>query len=87
MPLKGRGFHGLKPRGFCEEHIRLTARMIAEARIAFHQQFPNAEFGFDHRFGHVWPLRMMSKSSNTSVLQDCYICTPYYCIFDDFTLL
>jgi hypothetical protein len=27
-----------------EEHIRLTARMIAEASTAFHQQFPSAEF-------------------------------------------
>jgi hypothetical protein len=27
-----------------EEHIRLTARIIAEARTAFHQQFPSAEF-------------------------------------------
>jgi hypothetical protein len=27
-----------------EEHIRLTARIIAEARTALHQQFPSAEF-------------------------------------------
>jgi hypothetical protein len=27
-----------------EEHIRLTARIIAEARTAFQQQFPSAEF-------------------------------------------
>ena len=27
-----------------EEHIRLTARIIEEARNAFHQQFPNTEF-------------------------------------------
>jgi hypothetical protein len=27
-----------------EEHIQLTARIITEARMAFHQQFPNAEF-------------------------------------------
>src|SRR5207247_1138975 len=27
-----------------EEHIRLTARIIEEARKAFHQQFPSGEF-------------------------------------------
>jgi hypothetical protein len=32
------------PARIREEHIRLTARLIAEARTAFHQQFPNAEF-------------------------------------------
>ena len=30
--------------GIREEHIRLTARIIEEARNAFHQQFPSAEF-------------------------------------------
>jgi hypothetical protein len=32
------------PLSMREEHIRLTARMIAEARTAFQQQFPSAEF-------------------------------------------
>ena len=32
------------PPSIREEHIRLTARMIAEARTAFHRQFPSAEF-------------------------------------------
>lgn len=32
------------PPSIREEHIRLTARMIVEARTAFHQQFPSAEF-------------------------------------------
>jgi hypothetical protein len=27
-----------------EEHVRLTARIIAEARTAFHKQFPSADF-------------------------------------------
>jgi hypothetical protein len=32
------------PPSIREEHIRLTARIIAEARTAFQQQFPHAEF-------------------------------------------
>jgi len=32
------------PPSIREEHIQLTARIITEARTAFHQQFPNAEF-------------------------------------------
>jgi hypothetical protein len=32
------------PVSIREEHIRLTARIIAEARTALHQQFPHAEF-------------------------------------------
>jgi hypothetical protein len=32
------------PSSIREEHIRLTARIIAEARTVFHQQFPHAEF-------------------------------------------
>jgi hypothetical protein len=32
------------PTSISEEHIRLTARIIAEAHTVFHQQFPHAEF-------------------------------------------
>ena len=37
-------YHITFPVRIREEHIRLTAHMIAEARTAFHQQFPSAAF-------------------------------------------
>jgi hypothetical protein len=37
-------YHISFPVSIREEHIRLTARIIAEARNAFSQQFPSAEF-------------------------------------------